>query len=129
MVAQLHAATPAPVVAPVFATRAIAAHGTEPRADARAHLSRQLVNLLEAVGEVGVERPRAVSVPAIVEDIGHGSLAIHVVELCLPVAHHVLALRRRHVARVVAIEVLLVVGVVYATVSGGVVAVYVKLVP
>ncbi len=129
LVAQLHAAAVVPVLAAVVAACAVTSHRTEPCADAAAHLLREVVYRGEAVGEVAVESPGAVSVPAVVPYVSHGGLAVNVVELGLPLVQHVNALVDVHVGRVVALRVVGVGGIVVAAVAHSVVAVNVQLIP
>ena len=100
-VGELHAALSVPEGAAVATRSAVAAHGTEPGAEAAAHLLCHGVGFGEAVGEVGVEAPGAVFVPAVVPEEGLHLLAILVEEVGLPLLHDILALADSHVGRVV----------------------------
>ena len=104
-VGELHASLAGPILAAVVAALPVAPDRAEPSPDAGTHLPRQTVALLEAVGEVGVERPRAVVVPTVVPDEGIDVFAVAVEELFLPLAHHLVTLGVVHVAGVVGVVV------------------------
>ena len=83
----------------------------------------------KTIGEVGIERPCAISVPTIVKYKGIGGLVIYVVELFLPMINYVNALFAGHVASVVSILIVRVGSIVHAVITYSVVAVDVEFVP
>ena len=83
-IGELHTALAAPVAATVVAALSVAAHRAEPCTDVRVHAPRLVAEFLEAVGEVRVELPGAVLVPAVVPHEGADAHAILVEEVQLP---------------------------------------------
>ena len=98
-----------PVLAAVVAAGAVATDRTEPCANTCTHFGCSRSHVTHFVGEAGVEGPKTVVVPSVIDDETVGGNPIAVVEVRLPVRNHVNHLVRRHVlsrvSRVVAVDV------------------------
>ena len=116
-IGELHAALAAPVAATVVAALSVAAHGAEPCADVRVHAPSLVAEFLEAIGEVRVELPRSILVPAVVPHEGADAYAVLVEEVQLPLVEDFQALcfvEVRGVVRVVvAVDVQFEPGIVH----------------
>ena len=83
-IGELHAALAVPVVATVVAALPVATHRAEPCANLRVHAPSLVAEFLEAIGEVRVELPSAILVPAVVPHEGADAYAVLVEEVQLP---------------------------------------------
>ena len=128
-IAQLHTSTVVPVVATISAATTIASDRSEPSTNAYAHALSQVVFAGKTIWKVWVESPCAISIPTIIEYKGIRGFAIYIVELFLPVFHHVNALCGGHVLGVVTLRVVRVRSIIHTTITYGIVAVNIEFVP